>query len=269
MDKVLNISKKYLVWVFILTYLIISFGFVHKQEQKILCNKLQITVVDSTYNAFVRPQDVLSILHENNIVPLHHRLDSINLNQIENTVLKNQSIEKVIAYKTIDGKIKINVSQRKPIVRILNYNGESYYIDEKGYVMNLSKNYTSRIIVALGKINEPYNIRKNINFSKKDTSLDEITRQSKLYDIFTLSKYINDNKFLRALIDQIYINDDNEIELITKINPSVIKLGTIENYEKKLKKLIIFYKNGLPKLGWNKYKSINLMYKNQIVCEKR
>ncbi len=269
MNKILDIVKKYLIWVFILAYLIISFSFISKQNSKALCNKLLINVVDSSYNAFVRPQDVLGILRENNIIPLHHRLDSINLNNIENIVLKNQSIEEVIAYKTIDGKVKINVSQRKPIVRILNYNGESYYLDEKGYVMSLSKNYTSRIVVALGKINEPYNLRKDINFAKKDSTLDDITKQSELYNIYTLAKYINDNKFLRALIDQIYINNDNEIELITKINPSVIKLGTIDNYKKKFKKLIIFYKNGLPKLGWNKYKSINLKYKNQVVCEKR
>jgi len=269
MNKILTISKKYIVWVFILIYLIISFSFVHKQGNKTLCNKLSITVVDSAYNAFVRPQDVLSILRNKKIIPLHHRLDSLNLNEIENTVLKNQSIEKVVVYKTINGKIKINVNQRKPIVRILNYNGDSYYIDKKCFVMSLSKNYIARILIALGKINEPYNIRKNINFSKKDSSLNDIIKNSQLFNIYTLARYINDNKFLRALIDQIYVNDDGEFELITKINPSVIKLGTIENYNKKFKKLIIFYKNGLPKLGWNKYKSINLMYKNQIVCEKR
>ena len=269
MTKVLTITKKYIIWVFIIIYLIISFGFIHKQESKILCNNLSITVVDSAYNAFVRPQDVLSILQHNNIELLHHKLDSINLNKLEKTVLKNQSIKKVTAYKTIKGDVKILISQRKPIVRILNYNGESYYIDERGNLMQLSNNYTSRIIIALGAINEPYDILKDINFSKKDSSLDEITKKTKLFDIYTLAKYINNNKFLRALIDQIYINNDGDFELITKINPSVIKFGDADNYDKKFKKLIIFYKKELPKVGWNKYKTINLMYKNQIVCEKR
>lgn len=269
MSKILSIIKRNLWWAILLVYLIISFGFIHKKESVLLCNKLSITVVDSAYNAFVRPKDVLSILRDKNLIPLHHKLDSINLNKIESSVIKNQSIEDVNVYKTIDGVVNINISQRKPIVRVINYNGESYYIDEKGYVMSLSKNYTSRILIALGQINEPLNLRTGINFSKIDTTFSEMTQNSKLFEIFKIAKYINEDKFLRSLIDQIYINDDNEIELIAKINPSSIILGTIDNYEKKLKKLKIFYKKGLPKLGWNKYKSINLVYKNQIVCVKR
>ena len=37
----------------------------------------------------------------------------------------------------------------------------------------------------------------------------------------------------------------------------------------KLNKLKIFYQEGLPFEGWNKYNQINLKYKNQVVCKKR
>jgi cell division protein FtsQ len=33
--------------------------------------------------------------------------------------------------------------------------------------------------------------------------------------------------------------------------------------------LKIFYKEGIAKVGWEKYKSIDLRYMNQVVCEKR
>jgi cell division protein FtsQ len=32
--------------------------------------------------------------------------------------------------------------------------------------------------------------------------------------------------------------------------------------------LMTFYKEGLNKVGWNAYLTINLKYKNQIVCTK-
>jgi cell division protein FtsQ len=30
----------------------------------------------------------------------------------------------------------------------------------------------------------------------------------------------------------------------------------------------VFYKKAIPKVGWDTYKTINLKYANQIVCEK-
>ena len=38
--------------------------------------------------------------------------------------------------------------------------------------------------------------------------------------------------------------------------------------EIKFKKLELFYKNILPTKGWNYYESVNLKFKNQIVCTK-
>ena len=32
--------------------------------------------------------------------------------------------------------------------------------------------------------------------------------------------------------------------------------------------VMIFYQNGLNKVGWNIYSTINLEYKNQVVCTK-
>jgi len=31
---------------------------------------------------------------------------------------------------------------------------------------------------------------------------------------------------------------------------------------------LIFYKRAIPKVGWDTYKTINLKYANQIVCQK-
>jgi cell division protein FtsQ len=45
-----------------------------------------------------------------------------------------------------------------------------------------------------------------------------------------------------------------------------IILGDCSDLEQKFKKLFAFYKDGLNKIGWNTYKTINLKYKNQVVC---
>ena len=43
-----------------------------------------------------------------------------------------------------------------------------------------------------------------------------------------------------------------------------------EAYEEKFEKLKMFYTEGLNKTdGWNKYSTINIKYKNQVVCTKK
>jgi cell division protein FtsQ len=82
-------------------------------------------------------------------------------------------------------------------------------------------------------------------------------------------KYIDDNDFWSAQIDQIYVDSNNDIDLIPRVGNQLIHIGTTENIEGKLKNLAAFYDKVLPEVGWNKYSVINLEYKDQIVCKKR
>ena len=70
-------------------------------------------------------------------------------------------------------------------------------------------------------------------------------------------------------IVQIYVDEKNNVELIPRVGNHNIILGDASDLENKLEKLMIFYKKGLSKTGWNEYSTINLKYKNQIVCTKR
>jgi len=71
------------------------------------------------------------------------------------------------------------------------------------------------------------------------------------------------------MIEQLYINKKSEFELIPKIGNHTILFGDIKEMKDKFEKLIAFYKQGISKSGWNKYKTINLKFKNQVVCTKK
>jgi cell division protein FtsQ len=46
--------------------------------------------------------------------------------------------------------------------------------------------------------------------------------------------------------------------------------GEAKDFEEKFEKLKTFYTEGLNKTdGWNKYSTINIKYKNQVVCTKK
>lgn len=48
----------------------------------------------------------------------------------------------------------------------------------------------------------------------------------------------------------------------------MIALGGIDAYEQKLDKLMSFYRKAVLYEGWDRYRYVNLKYKDQIVCVK-
>ena len=76
-------------------------------------------------------------------------------------------------------------------------------------------------------------------------------------NIYNLSGYINQHELWNSQFVQIYVTKSGEFELVPRVGPHLILLGEIEDYEEKLNKLEIFYKEGLNTVGWNKYLKIN------------
>jgi cell division protein FtsQ len=87
--------------------------------------------------------------------------------------------------------------------------------------------------------------------------------------IYEFARFVIDDDFWNAQITQVYVNGPNDIELIPRVGSQVILIGNLDDFEKKLEKLKLFYEKALPAEGWNKYKKINLKYSNQIICTKR
>jgi cell division protein FtsQ len=99
--------------------------------------------------------------------------------------------------------------------------------------------------------------------------LDTSIKNSILKDVFYLVEYINRDDFWSAQIDQVFVDRHDEIDLIPRVGNHVIHLGSPGEFEKKLKYLRVFYDKVLPEVGWDRYKSISLAYKDQIVCKRR
>jgi len=254
-------------WVAIFTFLVLSMSFVNNEEHKQRCTKLRIEVIDSTEFLFIDKNEIKQLVRDSSISVIGYPVSEINTLHIENILKTHSSIKDVRTYCNIKGSIDVEITQRKPILRVINYSGESYYIDKDGVMMHLSNNYTARVIVVNGHINEPFETRHNINLKEEENN--NIMRGKALIEVYDLVSYINEDKLWKAQFQQIYINSDNEYELIPIVGNQKIILGKIDNYKTKLQNLKAFYKKGIEKRGWNKYSEINLKYENQIVCTKK
>lgn len=260
MNKILQIS----IWIIVVALSAVILGFVNNSQKEILCKEIVVNIDPEGENGFINEADVKNLLMLTNDTG-KFLLTHFDVRDIEDRINFDPSVKEVQAYTTIDGKLVLDVKQRKPIVRIYT-NNESYYMDEGGYLMPLSQRYTARVLIIHGEINEPQKKRNQINFSSLNDSIKDKTF---LDDIYMIASYIDKNKFWKAQIEQVYVNKELELELIPKVGNHKIVFGKVDNLESKFEKLMIFYKKGLSKTGWNEYSEINLKYKDQVVCTKR
>ena len=73
----------------------------------------------------------------------------------------------------------------------------------------------------------------------------------------------------KAQITAIAFDEKNEIVLYPRVGDHKIILGVAGDFKNKFEKLKVFYRQGLGKVGWDRYSMINLKYHNQVVCTKR
>ncbi len=222
------------------------------------CKGLEINIDRSDNNYFILEEDIKEMFFNMGYHADSQQLSEVDIRKIEQQVNNVPSAFRADAYTTIDGKVKIDIKQRKPILRVFLQSGQSFYMDEDGWLMPLSANFTAHVLVASGNIETEFARVKN---AEKDSS-------GILKDLFSLAKYINENEFWKGQIIQLFVNTEEEIELIPRVGNHTIVLGDISDMNEKFEKLMIFYKKGLPKVGWNEYSQINLKFKNQVVCKK-
>jgi cell division protein FtsQ len=256
-----------LIWIPIFIYLIIISGFISESEEGLLCNDIKIKILDSADVKFINKGDILDLLAQDNRKILGYPANLIDLRELEHFLMSHQAIKNSELYFTEKGKLNIEITQHKPLVRIINSMNKGYYIAEDGNIMPLSEYFSPYVMVVSGHIHESFDIEKTNNIM--DIDVKNVNKKERIiYDIYRLAEYINKDDFWRSQIVQIYVNEKYEFELIPRVGPHIIEFGDIGYFEEKLEKLRTFYLEGLNKTGWNKYSFLNLKFKNQIVCIK-
>lgn len=241
-------------------YLVLAFTkFNQPDEKEQVCTKVNINIQDKMTNGFLDAKEIKKRLEAMDIYPLRKPLNKVNTRKIEEMLKRSPFVKSAECYKTQNGLVDINLTQRMPIVRIKSYTNEDYYIDDHNQIMPNTK-YTSDMIIATGYISKWYATRY----------------------ISTLSRALMMNEMWRNQIEQINVLPDKGIELVPRVGNHIIYIGNlpetniIEKREKeielfvnkKMTRLENFYKYGLSQAGWNKYSYINLEFDNQIICKK-
>lgn len=242
------------LWVISLGGIITLMSFIEVKKDVLKCKDLKVLLPGN--NNFIEREEVDQILFGETGTIVGRDLDEINIHRLENLLKANPFVEYDKVYADMDGIIHVDIRQRKPVLRVINRANVHFYLDENGLKMPMSDNYTAHVLVANGLIDE--------DFSGQVDSMETPL----VKDLFTLARHIKKDTLWNDQIEQVYVNLKGDIELVPRVGDHKIVLGDAQSLDTKFRNLLIFYKKAMPGLGWDAYKSINLKFANQIVCEK-
>lgn len=243
----------------------LALGFVERTADRAPITDLQVTVDGVEGVHFIDEKAVRREILDQGIAVLGSRTSDVDVTRIEDRLRSIPCVARAEVYHTMDGALHARVQQRVPIVRVFNQDGTGFYIDKEGWTMPTSTNYTARVLVVTGQLNEP----GGINGVYSVYAGDSVQRSFRSDDIHRLATFINADPFWTAMIDQVVVNADGEFELIPRVGVQRVLLGDGSELQQRFEKLRIFYEKGIPKADWRRYARIDLRFADQIVCTKR
>jgi len=239
--------------VLLISVLLIGFESVERNSK--VCNNIIITIENQLENHFVDDNDIIDLITLNGteIIEGAH-VSKLNLREMEQRLVAEPFLNKSEIYMDHSGNMMVQVGLRKPMARVVRYNGPDAYIGEDGQILPVSSKYSRRAIIITGE--QSKELSEQVNITKGEYA-----------NLYKLIQYIVADEFLKAQIAQIKLVKNGEVILYPQITKQYIEFGKIEDIEAKFKKLRLFYDEILPRNGWNSYSRVNLQYKNQIICE--
>ncbi|MFP4065203.1 MAG: cell division protein FtsQ/DivIB [Bacteroidales bacterium] len=236
-------------------------GFATSSNQQKPCDRLTINVSGHNGDHFLYPADVRQIITG--------ELDTVEgkimhpdlLHEIDRVVKSIPYVDQASTYRTINNELKIEVTLKDALLRVINSKNQSYYIDRDGELFPLSDKHTARVLIASGRIQTEYSPGKNI--AEADGETEELMRK-----LYGLASYIEQDDFWKAFIDHIYVGPNGKFELTPKNGAHIIEFGHARHIETKFGNLRKFYQHTLPQIGWHHYNKVNVEFNDQIICSK-
>lgn len=194
-------------------------------------------------NLFITYETVSKLLIQNYGDVKNMPKETLDLNVLERALNSNPMIKSAEVYVTVNGTLTAEIEQKKPIARVCT--SASYYIDDEGFYMPLSSNYSSRVPLVTG-------------FVKKNN----------LKNVFTVASKIESDDFLKKNVVEIHQDQDQMIYLKLRQCQFLVQLGNVSFLDKKINNLKAFYQKSLKEKTLDNYSKVNLQFDNQVVCTK-
>lgn len=259
MNKVLKYTLLSIGGALIAAIIICTYIFGRSERGGIVCKRIQVEVTDSLEVQFISSSEIKKSIRKEYGRCIGESLDSIDLQKIETIIDNKSAVFKSQVFTTKDSTLHIEVTQRKPIVRF--QKGRSgFYASQDGYIFPLQTSYAPHIQIVDGHI--PVKVSDG-----HKGEIEDIEERKWVLDIIGLVQFIESNKDWRRIIVQIHVKENGDLVLVPREGDEKFIIGYPDHLEEKFEKLKKYYTAIVPKAGRNRYKVVDLRYREQIICK--
>ncbi|MEM1136374.1 MAG: hypothetical protein AAGI07_11095 [Bacteroidota bacterium] len=213
-----------------------------------------INVDDDSGNYFVSEENVREIIDSLKLEnPEINQINNLGLKTIESALKQQDFILDAQVSRDLKGNIVIDISQEQPIARLMGKSGRGAYLNKDLKVIELSENFSARVMIINGVGAD----------SLMTTGFLDTAIGKRFCDFI---QHIKQDDFWNPQVALLDVDKDFEVTIYPQIGQHLFQFGTFEEFEKKLKKMKIFYDEIVPKKGWGAYRLVKVQYDGQIVC---
>ncbi|WP_022823793.1 cell division protein FtsQ/DivIB [Hymenobacter norwichensis] len=214
-----------------------------------------VTINNEFNNYFISEQEVTNLLTRNGDRRLEGMPpDELDLPALEARLKAHSFVKDAQVYRDLSGNIHAEVRQNRPIARLTHSDTRlDSYLDADGHKLPLSSLFTARVVPVARQGGVPL----------AASFFQDSTGQRYL----ELLRYIDEKPFWRAQIAEVFIGTNGKVSFTQQVGDQRVEFGFPENISEKFAKLMVFYRQIPPALGWNTYHRVNVEFKDQIICE--
>ena len=229
-------------------------AFADRNARHHVCRDIVVKLDNFRENHFLDEADVLRMAEAGPSRLRSVRFAEMDFRAMERRLLQHRNLKEVQVYNDLKGNLIIRAALRRPMARLVQERGADAYLSEEGVVMPVSERYSSRVLVLSGP------------------RVPEILRRQSIVgtdwgkQLIGLLTFLRDDPFWSAQIAEVYLREDGTVTLFPQVGSQTIAFGKPENLEEKFFRLRVFYKEVLPRRGWNTYSRISVEYAGQVIA---
>ena len=187
------------------------------------------------------------------------RNDSISLGRIENLLDSESMVLKSEVWLTPDDSLHVKISQRKPVARFQK-DSLGFYVDGSGCMFPLQRRYSAQVPVIDGHIPMKINAKGGYPTSEKERKWVE--------DILSMLSYMEESKIWSENIVQISVDRKGDLLMVPRQGKEIFIFGDPGRAAEKFGKMEKYYTHIAPGKEKGYYSTVNVKYRNQIICRK-
>lgn len=234
---------------------LIAFTEVRHGQKHVRAVVVQLNQIDG--HQFLTRRDVTGYLTNGGADPVIGRnYSEIDLQHLERRLRQHGLVKNCQVARDLMGNLLVTVEQPRPVARLMTANSglravSGQYVSEEGRFFPVSMNYTARVPILTG------------SYFSTNRSLTNARNQP----LLVLLRYIRNDPFWRAQITELSVDGHGQVTMWPQMGNHQIEFGPPTDLDAKFRKLKVVYTDVLPAKGWDRYRRINVQYRNQIVCE--